>query len=371
VPDSFDFDTPHPLWGTRNNDKEIYKMKNPYLSEIFRRGFIAIGCFMLFASASSPAFASARTTERPITDADVERYLPRLRSDAAAMESAMQKSLEASAAIESKVAKDEKFYADIQSGKTDVLVWIRQHTEFALIPPGAVYSAECSRTVTGDSAVPTAIFTLGKESPYRDLLRRATAGDAEALAEYQRLRGEEEIGERNATAQAIYDLVAKTISFYKDHGFVETEGIDRPVIVTWLVSPDPSVFVSVWDVNPYAGVLPRNTLPTCAALPTGPMIEIELKAIPEEEAPIVAEAEGLPDPEYERVREALIMARIDAADTSALTIEIPPDAPPAVKAELASLQAEFAVRLANVAVYRRHEAVLAPILEKFLRTADQ
>jgi hypothetical protein len=69
----------------------------------------------------------------------------------------------------------------------------------------------------------------------------------------------------------------------------------------------------------YAGVIPRNILSSCAALPTGPMIEI------------------------------------------------PSDAPPEVKAELAAIQAEYKVRLTNVAVYKRHEAVLAPILQVFLR----
>ena len=344
-------------------------MKKFYLGKIFWLGYIVVSCFVLFASIF--AFNSFPATERPITDAEVERYLPRLRADAAAMQSAMKSALEITAAIQSKAAEDEKFYADIASGNIDVLAWIRQNTEYALIPPGAVYSAECSRTVTGDSAIPTAVFTFGKESPYRDLLRRATAGDSEALAEYQRLRGEEEIGVRNAAAQAIHDLVAKTVSFYKDHNFVEPESLNRPVIVTWLVSPNQDVLVNVWDVNPYAGVLPRNILSACSALPTGPMVEVEFKGGPEEELPNIAEAEELPDPEYERVKEALILAKIDAADTSALTIEIPADAPPAVKAELAALQAEYAVRLANVAVYRRHEAVLAPILGSFLRTPDQ
>jgi hypothetical protein len=340
-------------------------MKYFCLSKIFRLWSIAIGYFALFALIL--AFAPVPSTERPITEADVERYLPRLRADAAAMESAMQKGLEASTVIQSEMEEKEKFYADIESGKTDVLEWIRQHTEYALIPPGAVYSTECSRTVTGNTAVPTAVFTFGKESPYRDLLRRATAGDTEALAEYQRLRGEEEAGARSAAAQATHDLVEKTISFYKDHAFVEIEGMYRPVSLTTLEAPNKSVAVNIWDVNAYAGVLPGSTPPTCSALPTGPMIAIELRAVPEEEAPIIAETEGSSDPEYERVKEALIMAKIDAADTSALTIEIPPDAPPAVKAELAAVQAEYAVRLANVAVYRRHESVLAPILEKFLR----
>jgi len=344
-------------------------MKSFYLLKIFHRWPITVISFALFASIL--AFTSVPATERPITDSDVKRYLPLLRADAAAMESAMKNGLEASEEIQAKAEENEKFYAGIESGKIDVFAWIRQHTGYALIPPGAVYSAECSRTVTFDSVIPTAIFTFGKESPYRDLLRRVAAGNMEALAEYQLLRGEEEIGERNAAAQAIYDLVAKTVSFYKDHEFAEPESINRPVSVTWLVPPDPSVFVSVWDVNPYAGVLPRNILSSCAALPTGPMVEIELRTVPEEESPIVAEAEGLSDPEYERVKEALIMARIDAADPSALTIEVPPDAPPAVKAELVALQAAYAVRIENVAVYRRHEAVLAPILETFLRTSNK
>jgi len=344
-------------------------MKSFYLSKMFRKGFIVIGCFTLFTSART--LTSVAATERPITDAEVERYLPRLRAEAAAMESAIQRGLEVSTEIQTKAEEREKFYADIESGKTDVLAWIRQHTEYALVPRGAAYNAECSRSVTSETTIPTAVFTFGKESPYRDLLRRASAGDSEALAEYQRLRGEEEAGGRNATAQAIHDLVAKTVSFYKDHNFVEAEGSDRPVIVTWLVSPTQVILVNVWDVNPYAGVLPRSTPSICSALPTGPMVVIEFKGGPVEETPNVTEAEELSDPEYERVKEALIMARIDAANPSALTIEIPADAPPAVKAELASVQAEYAVRLANLEVYRRHEAVLAPIIESFLRTARQ
>lgn len=343
-------------------------MKSLYLSEIFRRGIIAFGCFVLFAS--TLAFTSVGASERPITDADVERYLPRLRAEAAAMESAMRKGLEASAAIQSAIEEKAKLYDDIASGKTDVLGWIRQHTKYALIPAGAVYNAECSRSATGESAIPTAVFTFGKESPYRDLLRRATKGDSEALSEYQLRRGEEEVGMRSAAAQATYDLVAKTISFYKDHKFVETEDINRPVIVTWLASPDRSVLVSIYDVNPYAGVLPRSTPPTCSALPTGPMVEIEFTGGPEEEGAEVAATEELPDPEYERLKEALILAQIDAADPSVLKIEIPSDAPSEVKAELEALQAEYAVRIANVAVYRRHEAVLAPILESLMRTAN-
>jgi hypothetical protein len=52
-------------------------------------------------------------------------------------------------------------------------------------------------------------------------------------------------------------------------------------------------------------------------------------------------------------------------------IEIPSDAPPEVKAELAAIQAEYKVRLTNVAVYKRHEAVLAPIIDSFLKTSNQ
>jgi hypothetical protein len=75
--------------------------------------------------------------------------------------------------------------------------------------------------------------------------RETIAAMMAALGEFNRRTGREEIGERDAAAQATHDLRAKAISFYRDQGLVETRG-----------------------------VLPRNTPPACAALPTGPFIDL-------------------------------------------------------------------------------------------------
>jgi hypothetical protein len=77
------------------------------------------------------------------------------------------------------------------------------------------------------------------------------------------------------------------------------------------------------------------------------------------------------DPEHDRVGDALILARADASKPSTLGVQIPPDAPPELKAQPAALKTEFAARVTNVAVYRRHEAELAPIPDVLLLTGEQ
>jgi hypothetical protein len=350
-------------------------MKILRYSKTSRPRWIMAGCFALVAS----LFATAQAAERRLTDADIARYLPRLKAEAAAFTKSVSETREASAAIASKMAEQEKLYDDIASGKTDVLTWLRAHTNQALVPAGAVYSAECSRAITMEGVPVTAIFGFNRESPYRDLLRRAAAGDQAAADEFFTRRGEEETGKRSAAAQATQDFVAGILSFYYDHGFVDAEVLDRPVIVNFLVAPDSSVSVTVWEQNAYSGLLPRNIIPECSALPTGPIIEIEFKGAS------AGEGAGLPaggesasgaaaekqDPDYEAVKEALFLAYTDAENPSAIEVEIPPDAPPEVKAKMAEIAAMFEVRKANMTLYKRHEAELAPILKAFLQTSSQ
>jgi hypothetical protein len=345
------------------------------LSKILRRRWLEVGCLAL--PAAFLAVASAETTERPITDVDVERYLPRLRAEASALAKDVREARELFAAVDSAITDRMQLYNEMSSGKVDVLAWIRGQTGYALVPTEAIYNADCAREITADWMVPTAIFTFGKESAHRDLLRRATAGDTAALNEFYRRRGSEEIEGRSDEAQALYDLAAKTVSFYLDRGFTEVvDPLGHSVLCTPLASPDRTLFVDVWEVNPYAGVLPRNILHACAELPTGPMIEMTYGGEPgEEQADAAAQGAAAPaetpNPEYDRVKEALLLAHLDAANPSAIDIEIPPDAPPEVKAKMAEIRAEFAVRRDNLAVYIRHEAELAPVLETLLEAAGQ
>jgi len=366
-------------------------MKLLRLSKTFRRRWLAAGCFAILAAAS----ASAQMVQHTLTDADIARWLPRLRAEAAAFTKTVSEGLEVTAAIQSYIEAREKFWGDIDSGKTDVLAWMRSHADHVLVPSGAVYSADCSRVESGNLGKPTAVFTFGKESPYRDLLRRAAIGDEAARDEFNTRRGEEETGKRSAAAQATHDFIAGTLSFYRDHGFTAVEE-NRPITATFLNAPDGCVFVEIWEVNPFAGHLPLPTPSECSSLPTGPFIEIrfegETVALPAalagkgSTAGSIAEPAGAPateekpaagekpagqekaDAEYERVKEALFLAQVDAANPEALEFEIPSDAPPDVKANLVALAAEFAVRKANVILYKRHEAALAPLLEALTQT---
>jgi hypothetical protein len=323
--------------------------------------------------ASSSVFAQA--PQRPVTDADVKRYLPRLRAEAAAFTKTVSEAREANTAMVSAIEERAKFQDDLLEGRKDILEWLRGQSDQVLIPDGAVYSAECSRAITGERAGPTAVFTFAKESPYRDLLRRAASGDDAARDQFNTRRGEEETGKRSAAAQAMHDFVAGMLSFYRDRGFVEIEA-NRPIVVTFLSSPDGRVSVTLWEANAYCGLHPLPNPPACSALPTGPLIEISLAIESGADTALAAANDTLaadtakekPDPDYERVRNALFLAQVDAANPEALEFEMPSDAPPELKANLAALAAEFAVRKSNLIIYKLHEAELAPLLDALTQT---
>ena len=341
---------------------------------------VLAGCLFSPAAAQEgeldPVPPTAHAIERPLTDKDVARWLPRLRAEAAAFTKTVSEARKATAAIISTVEEREKLLTDMASGKTDIAAWMRSQTDYALVPAGAVYCDKCSQALVYESGA--AVFTFEKESPYRELLRRAATGDEAAHDEFNNRRGEEEVKGRTATQQAMNDFVAGIAAFYFDHGFVETEG-DNPIIVRFLHAPDERVSVVIWEANPYCGLLPANIIPPCAALPTGPLVEISLAGESGADAALAAANDTLaadtakenPDPDYVRVKEALLLARMDADNLSALEFDIPPDAPPEVKAEMTSIAAEFAARKANVLVYKRREAELAPILDALLELSER
>ena len=132
-------------------------------------------------------------------------------------------------------------------------------------------------------------------------------------------------------------------------------------------------------MNAFSGLRPRSPIPVCAARPTGPLLEIRFQGESSEATDASAREhtesggweEGKADPDYEAVKEALLLARTDARNPSQIEVPIPLDAPPEVKAGLGSVAAQFEVRKANLMVYKRHEAEIAPILKAFLQTSEE
>lgn len=334
---------------------------------------MVLGCAVLLAA--SPMILPARAADRPLTDADVERWLPRLRAEAAAFTKQVSEVRETLATMVSAVAGTEALLADMASGKTNISTWLRERTDEALIPPGAIFSEQCSRALTEQARSPTAVYTFGKESPYHELLRRAASGDHAARDEFDRRRGGEGMGERSAAQSEIRDFVVGIESLYREHGFVDSEGPPISILITILLSPTRSVVASISEVNYYCGLLPRDVPRACSTLPTGPLVEIvfsgDLLQLPArgDSGTTAADDEEL-DPDYERVRNALLLARADAADSAAIEFVVPPDAPAEAKASLNELAAEFATRRANMRLYRKYEAVLAPLLDALLTTPE-
>jgi len=374
---------PRPPGTAREGDEVMSAMNCTPVCKAARRA----GLSLCALAALLPAFAAPRAAERPLEDADVARWLPRLRAEAAAFSRRVREGTEASAAIESRIAELKQLYDDMASGKQDVLGWIRERTGHAAAPKGAVYSPECSRALTMEGGAPTAAFAFGKESPYRELLRRAAAGDEAARDAFHARRGEEETRERSAEEQAVRDFTAGLVSFYRERGFVDFDGPVLSILTTILVAPDRSVTVRISEANYRCGLLPGVLLPSCASLPTGPLLEIVWSGEDEADGASAAEtaaggAPGAPrfeadargdardDAEYERVKDALLLARIDADKLEQFEIPIPPDAPPEAKAELAAFAAELAVRKANALLYKRREAELAPVLEALLQLSE-
>ena len=357
-------------------------MKMSRRSSIACCRWLMVACLALLA----PSFVSGQAIERPLTDKDIERWLPRLRAEAAAFSKQVSEAREVTAAFVSASEEYQALLADMASGKTDISTWMRSRTKYALVPPGAVYCDKCSQALIYETGGPIAVFTFNRESQHRDLLRRAASGDEAARDEYNTRRGEEEARKRTAEEQAVQDFVAGIKTFYFDHGFTEVEVIGRSVTVWFLQSPDERVPVTIWEVNPYCGLLPRNIISPCAELPTGPMIEIQYHREPvevpgsatEEQAAAEGQRHGEKKPsssekedaDYERVRNALLMACTDAANPEALEFEIPPDLPAEAKAGLAPYAAELAKRKANVLMYKRHEAELAPLLKALLQLSE-
>lgn len=348
----------------------------------FQRGRQEACCLALLASLL--AAAPAPGDDRPLTDADVARWLPRLRAEAAAFTKTVHEARASSEKMLTAMNAREALRADLISGRVDISEWLRTNVPETFIPQGAVYCAKCSQETTAEGGPLTAIFTFQKESQSRDLLRRAASGDEGARDELYARRGDEEQGKRSGKEKRASDFTAEIASQYRSRGYVACEGPPLSILTTCLRSPGKNVSVMISEVNYYCGLLPRPAAPSCVALPTGPMLQISFEGdLLHPSAPLdagqgaatqasgEAAAEAKPDPEHERVRDALLLARTDAENPSAIEVEIPPDSPPEVKAELAKISALYAARRANVLVYKRHKSVLATLLEALTQLSNE
>lgn len=279
------------------------------------------------------AFADTDPFARPLTDAEIEKMLPLLKAEAQDLAASRD---ELKALLEASVANDEKngeLLRSIVAGKVDPLEWLKKSSRSAIAPSGALYNVACSRSWSRHLKRPAAVFDLGPD------------------------------------AREAKNAVASARAFYKAKGFRASGKIEP---YNWGFHPnDDSLSASVMELNHFFRHDECNGMgpgPTVVLAASPEKLERPLTGVPVE----ISQGRSLADQlKFNRVSEAqyqlfrlrVVMAREDAKNLSALSLEAPGSAEsPAAARVRRKLEVEMGPRKASAEAYQRHE----PELEKWL-----
>jgi len=321
-----------------------------------------------------------------LTESELSAVLPIMKAEAAGI----TKSVDAYA---SQTEQRGQLFLDIKSGKTDPLDWLKQNAKQIIVPPGAKYLPECSRAVSiriSDllmkdnpdsklSAVPTAIFTFGKELPSinKDLLEEKIS-----FEDYYKFI-ENPYDATDPVVDKLRLFIKETESFYRKNGFsVQYSDFVPPGTLFGFSHPDNEELIS-GNLNIFDWTLLDPSYPDafkqCRSYVLGPVIEIS--ALPKLlNNSIVTDNSinnrlrenlnkaGISDDRYALIIVSLIQARTDSENPDA--IEVPDfDFVPTTPEEketakiIEQLKADALARKSNVPVYNKFKAELDPILD--------
>lgn len=304
-----------------------------------------------------------------LTDADVRRVLPVMRADAAERQGALKEMGQTLEKYEKMTQEMAQRMKDLESGKLDPLAYLKQRSPYVSAPPSAAYKPKLSRIASlWAYGYPIAVFSYGIES---EAARNLAHGGESAARQYANF------GDiyKGPAGQKIKAAEEEFKSFYTAKGFRDLAFTKVP---GWsCVSPDGSVSAWFVFVNLYAGTKDVE------AIPDGPILELGLaeffsvgekpQRMDEPESPAHLDKEqalreaGMSEEEYGAFVNALAMARNDAANPSAIdpaNIGLDYDGPmePEMKKTLVEMRAFYEVRRQNSILYKRHAAVLDPLL---------
>jgi hypothetical protein len=249
----------------------------------------------------------------------------------------------------------------IKEGSIDPLDWLKAHAESVIIPPLIEYGQECSRTASGVTMKPTALFTFGVEASEYGLSLisgeegRAVDPNAGDLSETD-------------AQKKVLAIVYAMRSFYRDANYPDFTN-DAPL--TWsAVSPDSSLRVTVYEANVY---LPWG----CDTLPTGPLLELSWNrspddpfhqntAKPADDLISILDGMGMSGEEFLATVTALALARKDLADPSLLRLD-DSGAPRSDEEEklFAEVKRMVDIRRANMLLYEKYAPTLDMLLDLF------
>jgi len=313
-----------------------------------------------------------------LTDAEVKTLIPIMKAEMAGYTK-----------ITSGIAGEQdlryQLFLNIQSGKTDPLSWLKQHSKHILVPPGATYQAACSREVSyrnkfllenpeegfKPSAVPTALFTFGKESGL-------------SPENYKKFR-ENSIGLGDPPIEKIRSVVVDAETFYSGNGFSTDWGMSSGASISFYHPADEGRItgvVTIWDWIINITDDPQINK-QCSMPVMGPVLKIEAdyklldeifsspdisKSIDGNTGNSLKKA-GITEDRYALVKASLVMARRDSEYPEG--IEVPSfEFTPATQEEreiaktINMMKENALARKSNIEVYNRLRLELNPILDK-------
>lgn len=322
---------------------------------------------------------SAAAQEHRLTDADVARILPVLRWE-------VEQARRAPGAVAELVAKNDELERRRESLRTapDPLQWMRRQSSRAQAPPGARYLPECSRTFQQEGT-PKAVFTFGM--PLSQTKMAALNGEGGALIGAAEQSAGTLPGALSLNARQVDGAVADMVrlqqaaagrvggivepepatrrrmeevrTFYRAQGWGELQSPSTHNPYWSLEIADPAspgliVVFTIWEVDWWN--VGGEGRPGCPTRTAGPGLAMELRNDLQLEpaASIFAVLpDGMSEGEYHELQSALVLARFAVRHPELFTVPTPPDP---------EQKAAEAVRRHNIAVFRRHQAVLEPLL---------
>ena len=312
------------------------------------------------------ALGWGQMTVKRLTDADVKRMIPVMKAEAAQTQATLNQVGQELEQAKKRGEEHEQRIKDLEAGKLDPLAYLKQKSKYTHVPPSVVYKPKLSRLESlwayGD---PIAVFSYGINS---EAARNLALGGEAAAVQYVNF-GDIYKGPDGQKIKAAEDEFK---SFYTAKGFTNLHFTKIP---GWeCVSPDGGA--AAWFVfyNKYSGAKDVESIPDGPILLFGLIdsFSTDEQPLPKDRSVPMSKEQalrraGMSEEEYGEYVGALIMARNDAADPSAvdpantgLDFEGPVD-PETAKA-LEEMKVFFELRRQNALIYKRYAAVVDPLL---------
>lgn len=325
-----------------------------------------------------------------LTEAEIMTVIPFLKAEAARYTNYVE-------STEKLIELKYQLFLDIQSGKTDPLEWLQKYTKRIIVPPGAIYLPDCSReeSIKGweifiedeesggkPTAVPTAIFSFGKDFP---AINKHLLEDNITNESYNKFT-ENPYDDTNPGFEKMRSFIKEADSFYTKNGFSIHYSDFLPVATAFSFSHplDEGVISGFLNMFDWTFLDPSHpdVLKQCRSYIMGPVIEIRAKnELLDKFVGSVAENNlndknkgnslkkaGITEDRYGLIVGSLLMVRRDSENPEG--IEVPSlDFTPTTREEkelakaVEMMRHDALARKDNVKLYNKLRTELDPILD--------